>query len=102
MLQGWIRIKIKNAYVIYEWSLSATAAVVKTSNSNSISNLTSEVEAEAETPRISKQIDRTDALLGGFNTADASELPLHEPTGEKTRKTYDFTSMYSCDKITMN
>ena len=73
--------------------------MVKTSNSNSISNLTSEVEAE--TPRISKQIDRTDALLGGFNTADATELPLHEPTGEKTRKTYDFTSMYSCDKITM-
>jgi hypothetical protein len=68
--------------------------VVKTSNSNSISNLTSEVEVEAETPRISKQIDRTDALLGGFNTADATELPLHEPTGEKTRKTYDFTSMY--------
>ena len=75
--------------------------MVKTSNSNSISNLTSEVEAEAETPRISKQIDRTDALLGGFNTADATELPLHEPTGEKTRKTYDFTSMYSCDDITI-
>ena len=77
--------------------------MVKTSNSSSISNLTSEVEveAEAETPRISKQIDRTDALLGGFNTADATELPLHEPTGEKTRKTYDFTSMYSCDDITI-
>ena len=42
--------------------------------------------------RASKQIDRTDALLGGFNVADATELPLHEATGEKTRKTYDFTS----------
>ncbi len=42
--------------------------------------------------RKSKQIDRTDSLLGGFNVRDASELPLHEPTGEKTRKTYDFTS----------
>ena len=73
--------------------------MVKTSNSNSISNLTSEVEAEAETPRISKQIDRTDALLGGFNTADATELPLHEPTGEKTRKTYDFTSMQHVQTI---
>ena len=47
----------------------------------------------AETkPRISKQIDRTDSLLGGFNAGDATELPLHEPSGEKTRKTYDFTS----------
>ena len=51
--------------------------------------LTSEAETK---PRISKQIDRTDALLGGFNAGDATELPLHEPTGEKTRKTYDFTS----------
>jgi hypothetical protein len=38
-----------------------------------------------------RQIDRTDALLGGFNVIDAAELPLHEATGEKTRKTYDFT-----------
>ena len=45
-----------------------------------------------ETRRQSKQIDRTDALLGGLNVNDASELPLMEPTGEKTRKTYDFTS----------
>ena len=42
--------------------------------------------------RYSRQIDRTDSLLGGFNVQDSSELPLHEPTGEKTRKTYDFTS----------
>ena len=53
--------------------------------------LTSEAETK---PRISKQIDRTDALLGGFNAGDATELPLHEPTGEKTRKTYDFTSKF--------
>lgn len=39
-----------------------------------------------------RQIDRTDALLGGFNVVDATELPLLESTGEKTRKTYDFTS----------
>ena len=45
-----------------------------------------------EEPRLAKQIDRTDALLGGLNVDDTAELPLHEPTGEKTRKTYDFTS----------
>lgn len=49
--------------------------------------------------RSAKQIDRTDALLGGINVADTSELPLHEPTGEKTRKTYDFTSKYDIDKL---
>jgi hypothetical protein len=42
--------------------------------------------------RYSRQIDRTDSLLSGFNVHETSELPLHEPTGEKTRKTYDFTS----------
>jgi len=42
--------------------------------------------------RYSRQIDRTDSLLGGFNVHDTAELPLLEPTGEKTRKTYDFTS----------
>jgi len=44
--------------------------------------------------RYSRQIDRTDSLLGGFNAQETSELPLHEPTGEKTRKTYDFTSTF--------
>ncbi len=42
--------------------------------------------------RYSRQIDRTDSLLGAFNVQETAELPLHEPTGEKTRKTYDFTS----------
>ena len=42
--------------------------------------------------RYSRQIDRTDSLLGAFNVQETSELPLHDPTGEKTRKTYDFTS----------
>ena len=70
--------------------LFASAAAVGGDISNSItSNLTSEAETK---PRISKQIDRTDALLAGFNAGDATELPLHEPTGEKSRKTYDFTS----------
>ncbi len=41
--------------------------------------------------RYSRQIDRTDSLLGAFNVQETSELPLHDPTGEKTRKTYDFT-----------
>ena len=41
--------------------------------------------------RQQKQIDRTDSLLGGYNAANSEELPLHDPTGEKTRKTYDFT-----------
>ncbi len=31
--------------------------------------------------RYSRQIDRTDSLLGGFNSQETSELPLHEPTG---------------------
>ena len=44
------------------------------------------------TERTPRQLDRTDALLGGFNVNDEKEFPLHEPTGEKTRKTYDFTS----------
>ena len=43
--------------------------------------------------RYSRQIDRTDSLLGAFNVQETSELPLHDPTGEKTRKTYDFTRM---------
>lgn len=47
-----------------------------------------------------RQIDRTDALLGGFNVVDAAELPLLESTGEKTRKTYDFTSEFSSKQTT--
>ena len=50
-----------------------------------------------------RQIDRTDALLGGFSSRDQLDHPLQEPTGEKTRKTYDFTKTYhvglSCHDI---
>ncbi len=54
--------------------------------------------------RDSKQIDRTDSLLSGFNLRDGElSFPLHEPTGEKTRKTYDFTKTFhvglSCHDI---
>ena len=53
--------------------------------------------------RLGRQIDRTDQLLGGFNTRDPTDYPLHESTGEKTRKTYDFTKTYhvglSCHDI---
>ena len=45
--------------------------------------------------RKSKQIDRTDATLAGFNAINSEELPLHDPTGEKTRKTYDFTRKHN-------
>ena len=51
------------------------------------------------------QTDRTDALLGNFNGRDSagSEHPLHTPSGEKTRKTYDFTRTHhvgtSCHDI---
>ena len=54
---------------------------------------------------ISFQTDRTDALLGNFNGRDSagSEHPLHTPSGEKTRKTYDFTRTHhvgtSCHDI---
>lgn len=54
-----------------------------------------EENANDEIARNSKQIDRSDALLGGFNALKSDELPLHEPTGEKTRKTYDFTRTFS-------
>ena len=47
------------------------------------------------TGRAPKQIDRSDSLLSGFNLKDGEkEFPLHQPTGEKTRKTYDFTKGY--------
>ena len=53
--------------------------------------------------RRQRQIDRTDALLGGFSSGDKLEHPLQQPTGEKTRKTYDFTKTYhvglSCHDI---
>jgi len=55
--------------------------------------------------RTARQTDRTDALLGNFNGHDAtgSEHPLHTPSGEKTRKTYDFTRTHhvgtSCHDI---
>ena len=56
--------------------------------------------------RQKKQIDRTDALLGKFNIKDKAEYPLQEATGEKTRKTYDFTKTFhvgtSCHDIQAN
>ena len=55
------------------------------------------------TRRAARQIDRTDALLGGFNGRDQESHPLQRPTGEKTRKTYDFTKTHhvglSCHDI---
>ena len=58
------------------------------------------------TQRSKRQIDRTDALLGGYNIRDKSEYPLQEATGEKTRKTYDFTKTFhvgtSCHDIQAN
>ena len=41
-----------------------------------------------------RQLDREDTVLSG-NQIDGvgSQYPLHPPTGERTRKTYDFTSM---------
>ena len=51
------------------------------------------------------QTDRTDALLGNYNGRDSSPSPhpLHTPSGEKTRKTYDFTRTHhvgtSCHDI---
>ena len=50
---------------------------------------------EAEKQRRDKQIDRTDGLLAAFNSQNTEELPLLESSGEKTRKTYDFTRKYS-------
>lgn len=55
--------------------------------------------------RDDRQIDRSDALLAGLNLRDGEDvdIPLHEPTGEKTRKTYDFTKSFhvglSCHDI---
>jgi len=55
------------------------------------------------TSRLPRQIDRTDALLGGFTAQDKSDHPTQDPTGQKTRKTYDFTKTYhvglSCHDI---
>ena len=42
--------------------------------------------------RKARQISHGDSLLGGYHSSDKQEHPLHEPTGEKTRKTFDFTS----------
>lgn len=46
--------------------------------------------------RNARQIDRSDDLLDSFNEISdhEDEPPLHIPTGEKTRKTYDFTGEY--------
>jgi len=63
-------------------------------------------EFNVSRPRSARQTDRTDALLGNFNgrdSAGSSEHPLHAPSGEKTRKTYDFTRTHhvgtSCHDI---
>ena len=40
-----------------------------------------------------RQIDRKDTVLSGENEDEVnSPYPIHPPTGERTRKTYDFTS----------
>ena len=42
--------------------------------------------------RTPKQFDLdSEPLLGAYSLNDDSDFPVHEPTGEKTRKTYDFT-----------
>jgi len=57
--------------------------------------------------RESRQIDRTESLLDGSKyKSDRANKPLQKPTGEKTRKTYDFTKIYhvglSCHDIQAN
>ncbi len=55
--------------------------------------------------RDGRQLDRTDSLLSGQSSGGAAQpgLPLHEPTGEKTRRTYDLTQVFhvglSCHDI---
>ena len=53
--------------------------------------------------RSGRQLDRTDSLLSGSGTPALPGLPLHEPTGEKTRRTYDLTQVFhvglSCHDI---
>ena len=40
-----------------------------------------------------RQIDRKDTVLSGESEDEInSPYPMHPPTGERTRKTYDFTS----------
>ena len=40
-----------------------------------------------------RQLDRKDTVLSGNGKNDVnSQFPIHPPTGERTRKTYDFTS----------
>ena len=66
-----------------------------TKNSN---NVNKEKDKSKDVPRRKRQLDRTDALLaGGYSGYEAAgnsgrDFPLHEPSGEKTRKTFDFTS----------
>ena len=71
-------------------------------------NIKKDTEIHEPNPNVgsrdSRQIDRTDSLLSGFNLRDGElPSPLHEPTGEKTRKTYDFTKTFhvglSCHDI---
>ena len=40
-----------------------------------------------------RQLDRKDTVLSENGKSDVnSQFPIHPPTGERTRKTYDFTS----------
>lgn len=95
-------------FVQYSWSLS-TGADIDPFALNTIDDLPFSKPSLNKQPapasvRDSRQIDRSDSLLSGFNLKDGeSEFPLHKPTGEKTRKTYDFTKTYhvglSCHDI---
>jgi hypothetical protein len=49
-------------------------------------------------------VDRSDSLLTGVSSSPAQPgLPLQDPTGEKTRRTYDLTQVFhvglSCHDI---
>ena len=45
-----------------------------------------------------RQLDRVDTILSGIQLDEqGGQYPLHPPTGERTRKTYDFTSTDKCE-----
>lgn len=77
----------------------------KNRSSGTIPNLSTSQRKTCKSFFLLSQTDRTDALLGNFNGRDSagSEHPLHTPSGEKTRKTYDFTRTHhvgtSCHDI---
>ncbi len=58
----------------------------------------------AATDRDGRQLDRSDSLLTGLSGSAAPPgVPLQEPSGEKTRRTYDLTQVFhvglSCHDI---